>query len=46
MKVYRCPFCKKLLHDNIVVLAEHRKPGGECDKRMDKIKSDPQNDNI
>lgn len=32
---YICPFCKTSIEDGLDSLIEHRKPGGECDTKME-----------
>ena len=35
MSIYICPFCKSETEDGILNLIEHRKPGGECDTKLE-----------
>jgi hypothetical protein len=35
MSIYVCPFCKMETEDGIENLIEHRKPGGDCETRME-----------
>lgn len=34
MNLYRCPFCKSLIKDDIDSLIDHRKDGGDCETNM------------
>jgi len=39
MALYRCPFCKIEIIDDIISLVAHREPGGECDQEQ--LKNNP-----